>query len=176
MTALEAEQDTQRDPKLPQCHEEGVARPWELPKLSRNGRSTRLLLLLVALLVLLGPRQAQGFPLSCFAFHAVGAVGHRRWGWNRQGLGSGGAQCLPITAGMVDLWIYPSRNNSWRGRSLDRNEKPSEKCCGFTFSTGENFVTKVMVHRDDLTGNEHSESFFARKEIPALTLDLTVNI
>lgn len=57
VTAPEAEQDTQR-PKLPQPGEDRVARPWELPKLSRTGRSTCLLLLLVALLVLLGPCQA----------------------------------------------------------------------------------------------------------------------
>lgn len=80
---------------------------------------------------------------------------------------------LPITAGMVDLKINPSRNNSWRGRSLNRKEKPSEKCCGFTFSQN---ITKIMIHKDDFTGNGHFESLFARKEIPALTLDLTVNI
>lgn len=177
MTELEAEQDTQRDPKLPQFHEE-----IELPG---PGRSQSFQGMAEApacsscwwLYWFYWDHSRHSFPLSCFAFHTVGAVGHRRWGWKRQGLGSGVAQCLPITAGMVDLRINSSRNNSWRGRSLNRKEKPSEKCCGFTFSTGENFVTKVMVHKDDFTGNEHFESFFfARKAIPALTLDLTVNI
>lgn len=33
-----------------------------------------------------------------------------------------------------------------------------------------------MTHKDDFAGNEPFESLFARKEIPALILDLTVNI
>lgn len=102
-----------------------------------------------------------GAPTLLLCFPRRGSSRAQKVGLEEAGAGSGGAQCLPLAAGVVDRRMNPSRNNSWRGRRLNGKEKPGGKCWGFTFSRKrENVVTKIVTHKDDFAGNERFESLF----------------